>query len=135
MRNIIYILLTLVCSTNIFANTALGIVADDDFLKVGVAPEKVNKAKAMVEKVTTNYKMLMLEKKQLELEVNRLILEGAEQNLSRIDAIFDRMGVIEATILKDRIRSQIEMQNYITQEQYIKARDYAVKRLEGKNKK
>lgn len=132
MRNIIYILLTLVCSTNIFANTALGIVADDDFLKVGVAPEKVNKAKAMVEKVTTNYKMLMLEKKQLELEVNRLILEGAEQNLSRIDAIFDRMGVIEATILKDRIRSQIEMQNYITQEQYIKARDYAVKRLEGK---
>lgn len=132
MRNIIYILLTLVCSTNIFANTALGIVADDDFLKVGVAPENVNKAKAMVEKVTTNYKMLMLEKKQLELEVNRLILEGAEQNLSRIDAIFDRMGVIEATILKDRIRSQIEMQNYITQEQYIKARDYAVKRLEGK---
>lgn len=130
MRNIIYTLLTLVCSVNVFANTAIGIVADDDFLKVGVAPEKVNKAKAMVEKVTNNYKMLMLEKKQLELEVNRLILEGAEQNLTKIDAIFDRMGAIEATILKDRIRSQIEMQNYITQEQYIKAREYAMKRLE-----
>ncbi|VEH40148.1 Uncharacterised protein [Fusobacterium varium] len=39
------------------------------------------------------------------------------------------MGQIEASILKDRIRSQIEMQKYITQEQYMKARDIAIRRI------
>ena len=49
--------------------------------------------------------------------------------MKKIDAIFDKIGAIEASILKDRIRSQIEMQKYITQEQYLKARDIAIKRL------
>ena len=89
----------------------------------------------MVGKVSTNYKMLLLEKKQLELEVNKYVLDGAEQNLAEIDALFDRIGDIEANILKDRIRSQIEMQKYITQEQYIKARDIAIRRInESRNK-
>lgn len=83
----------------------------------------------MVGKVSTNYKMLLLEKKQLELEVNKYVLEGPESNLEQIDKLFDKMGQIEASILKDRIRSQIEMQKYITQEQYMKARDIAIRRI------
>ena len=110
-------------------NDGLGIVSDEDFKKVGVSQENIDKAKGMVGKVSTSYKMLLLEKKQLELEVNKFVLEGAEQNLAQIDVLFDRMGQIEANILKDRIRSQIEMQRYITQEQYMRARDIAIRRL------
>ncbi len=113
----------------IFASEGLGIVSDEDFLKVGVTPENIEKAKLMVNRVSTNYKMLVLEKKQLELEVNKYVLENPEANLEKIDILFDKIGAIEANILKDRIRSQIEMQKYITQEQYIKARDIAIRRL------
>ena len=119
MRKVIYFFTTLLFSTVIFASEGLGIVLDEDFLKVGVTPENIEKAKLMVNRVSTNYKMLVLEKKQLELEAN----------LEKIDILFDKIGAIEANILKDRIRSQIEMQKYITQEQYIKARDIAIRRL------
>lgn len=129
MKKIIYFLVIVLCSITIIASEGLGIVSDEDFLKVGVTSENVEKAKMMVNRVSTNYKMLILEKKQLELEVNKYVLEGPEANLEKIDAIFDKIGAIEASILKDRIRSQIEMQKYITQEQYLKARDIAIKRL------
>ncbi|STO30729.1 Uncharacterised protein [Fusobacterium necrogenes] len=129
MKKIIYFFISLLSSLTMFASEGLGIVSDEDFLKVGVTPENVEKAKVMVDKVSINYKMLILEKKQLELEVNKYVLEGAETNLEKIDALFDKIGDIEAAILKDRIRSQIEMQKYITQEQYLKARDIAVRRL------
>ncbi|MBM6822838.1 hypothetical protein [Fusobacterium mortiferum] len=129
MKKIIYFLVIVLCSTTIIASEGLGIVSDEDFLKVGVTSENVEKAKMMVNRVSTNYKMLILEKKQLELEVYKYVLEGPEANLEKIDAIFDKIGAIEASILKDSIRSQIEMQKYITQEQYLKARDIAIKRL------
>ena len=125
MRKVIYFFTTLLFSTVIFASEGLGIVSDEDFLKV----ENIEKAKLMVNRVSTNYKMLVLEKKQLELEVNKYVLENPEANLEKIDILFDKIGAIEANILKDRIRSQIEMQKYITQEQYIKARDIAIRRL------
>lgn len=129
MKKIICFFTTLLCSTVIIASEGLGIVSDEDFLKVGVTPENVEKAKLMVNRVSTNYKMLILEKQQLELEVNKYVLEGPEANLEKIDVLFDKIGAIEASILKDRIRSQIEMQKYITQEQYLKARDMAIRRL------
>lgn len=129
MRKIFSCAIMILCSSLLLASEGLGIVLDEDFLKVGVSPENVEKAKSMVNRVSTNYKMLILEKKQLELEVNKYVLEGPEANLEKIDILFDKIGAIEASILKDRIRSQIEMQKYITQEQYIKARDIAVQRL------
>lgn len=130
MRKFLSSLFILAISSLALANNdGLGIVSDEDFKKVGVSQENIDKAKGMVGKVSTSYKMLLLEKKQLELEVNKYVLEGAEQNLSQIDILFDKMGQIEANILKDRIRSQIEMQRYITQEQYMRARDIAIRRL------
>ncbi len=129
MRKIFGFITMVLCSSMILASEGLGIVSDEDLLKVGVSPENIEKAKMMVSKVSTNYKMLILEKKQLELEVNKYVLEGPEANLDKIDVIFDKIGDIEASILKDRIRSQIEMQKYISQDQYIKARDMAIRRL------
>ena len=83
-------------ATVIFASEGLGIVSDEDFLKVGVTPENIEKAKLMVNRVSTNYKMLVLEKKQLELEVNKYVLENPEANLEKIDILFDKIGAIEA---------------------------------------
>lgn len=50
---------------------------------MGVTPENIEKAKLMVNRVSTNYKMLVLEKKQLELEVNKYVLENPEANLEK----------------------------------------------------
>lgn len=129
MRKLLYSIAMLACSSLLFASEGLGIISDEEFLQVGVSSENIEKAKVMVDKVSVNYKMLLLEKKQLELEVNKYVLEGPEANLDKIDAIFDKIGAIETNILKNRIRSQIEMQKYITQEQYLKARELAIKRL------
>ena len=92
MRKVIYFFTTLLFSTVIFASEGLGIVSDEDFLKVGVTPENIEKAKLMVNRVSTNYKMLVLEKKQLELEVNKYVLENPEANLEKIDILFDKIS-------------------------------------------
>ena len=57
MKKIIYFLVIVLCSTTIIASEGLGIVSDEDFLKVGVTSENVEKAKMMVNRVSTNYKM------------------------------------------------------------------------------
>ena len=129
MRKLFYYIVVLVCSSVVYASEGLGIISDEDFKKVGVSKENIENAKIMVDKVSINYQMLLLEKKQLELEVNKYVLEGPEENLEKIDAIFDKIGLIETNILKNRIRSQIQMQKYISQEQYLKARDLAIKRI------
>lgn len=131
MRKLFYCIFILLCSSVGYASEGLGIISDEDLMQVGVTPNKIKEAKLMVDRVSVNYKMLLLEKKQLELEVNKYVLEGPEQNLDKIDAIFEKIGFIETKILKDRIRSQIQMQKYITQEQYLKARELAIKRLSG----
>ena len=43
--------------------------------------------------------------------------------------MFDKIGAIEATIMKERLRSQIQMKKYITADQYMKAKEIALKRL------
>ncbi|WP_410208182.1 hypothetical protein [Fusobacterium sp.] len=130
MRKLFYYLVILACSSVvIYGSEGLGIISDEDFKQVGVSDENIQKAKVMVDKVSVNYKMLLLEKKQLELEVNKYVLEGPEANLDKIDVIFEKIGVIETNILKNRIRSQIQMQKYITQDQYLKAREMAIRRL------
>ena len=129
MRKLLYYIVVLACSSVVFASEGLGIISDDDFRQVGVSDENIQNAKMMVDKVSVNYKMLLLEKKQLELEVNKYVLEGPEANLDKIDEIFEKIGVIETNILKNRIRSQIQMQKYISQDQYLRAREIAVRRL------
>ena len=129
MRKLLYYIVVLACSSVVFASEGLGIISDDDFRQVGVSDENIQNAKMMVDKVSVNYKMLLLEKKQLELEVNKYVLEGPEANLDKIDEIFEKIGVIETNILKNRIRSQIQMQKYISQDQYLRAREIAIRRL------
>lgn len=134
MRKFLYCIFILLCTSVAYASEGLGIILDEDLIQVGVTPENVKEAKIMVDRVSIKYQMLLLEKKQYELEVNKYVLEGPEENLEKIDAIFEKIGDIETQILKDRVRSQIEMRKYISQEQYLKARDLAIKRLEAEGK-
>lgn len=129
MRRYIYVFFLLAVSISTLANGALGIVEDEDLLKVGVTQENINKAKETIENVGTSYKLALLEKKQTELEVNKYMLSGTDEYVEEIEKLFDKMGEIEATILKDRYRSQREIRKYITQDQYIKARENALKRM------
>jgi len=72
-----------------------------------------------MKQVSSNYELRLLERKQLELQINKYILDGPEKYLKKIDDLFDRIGAIEATIMKERLRSQIQMKKYITAEHLI----------------
>lgn len=112
--------------------TGLGIIIDSDLKAVGVKEENIKKAKQLMSEVATSYRLKSLEIEQLELQINKYVLDGPEKSLKEIDEIFDKIGRLEAAISKERIRSQINIQKLITQEQYMKAREIAVKRLNGK---
>ncbi|MGL6065340.1 MAG: hypothetical protein ACRC0S_09710 [Fusobacteriaceae bacterium] len=131
MKKIYYLLLCTICSVVILgsAEGSFGIVYDEDFKQAGVELENLTKAKVLMEKTSLEFKKLTLDKQQLELDANKYILDGVEKNLEKLDEIFDKIGVIEAKILKNKIRSQMEMFKYISRQQYVEARKYAVERI------
>ena len=123
----------LFCLVSLFTfaseENGLGIVDDADLRAAGVKAENIKKAKEFVKQVASNYELRLLERKQLELQINKYILENPEKYIKQIDEMFDKIGAIEATIMKERLRSQIQMKKYITAEQYMKAKEIAIKRL------
>ena len=127
----IFCVLFLIFSMFAFANeeNGLGIVEDADLKAAGVKVENIKKAKELMNQVANSYELRLLERKQLELQINKYILDGPEKYLKQIDEMFDKIGAIEATIMKERLRSQIQMKKYITAEQYMKAKEIAIKRL------
>lgn len=119
-----------ICSSMVmYAESEFGIIQDIELKRVGVNEANLTQAKSVIQRAESSYKMLVLEKREIELKINKLMLDGPAKNLSTLDALFDRLGTIESKILKDRVRSQIEMQKYITQDQYTQARELAVQRL------
>lgn len=112
-----------------FAEGEFGIIQDSELKKVGVTAANLEKAKTVITQAETKFKLLVLERKELELKANKLIMEGPSKNLGALEKIFDRIGDIEAEVMKDKVKSQIEMQKYISQEQYKQARELAVQRL------
>lgn len=106
-----------------------GIIGDTELKAVGVKVENIDKAKKLMKNAANSYKVKVLERRQLELQVNEFVLDNPEKNLLKIDALFDKMSKIDSDIMKERIRNQIQMQKYITQEQYTKAKELAVKKM------
>lgn len=129
MKKVLYILFFVISVLSFSNETGLGIIGDAELRQAGVKEENIKKAKALMNEVSSSYQLKTLEKRQLELQVNKYVLDGAEKYLTEIDKLFDKIGAIEASILKERVRSQIQMQKYITQEQYMKARELSIKRL------
>ena len=107
-------------------DNGLGIVDDADLRAAGVKSENIKKAKELMNQVASNYELRLLERKQLELQINKYILDGPEKYLKQIDEMFDKIGAIEAAIMKERLRSQIQMKKYITAEQYMKAKEIVI---------
>lgn len=126
------VVLFLVISVFTFAeDLGLGIINANDLKAVGVKEENIKKAKELMNEVANSYRLKTLEIEQLQLQINKYVLDGPEKYLKEIDQIFDKIGSIEAAISKERIRSQIKIQKLITQDQYVKARELAIKRLNG----
>lgn len=129
-KGLIITLLTFFYTLSFSNNNGLGIVSSEDFLKVGVSKENVKKAQEVLTNTSNKYKLLLLDKQKVEIEINQAIISGAEKNWGTIEELAEKLGKIEAEIIKDRLRGQFEMQRYITQEQYFKARELAVERLQ-----
>ena len=132
MKKLYIIICMIFLGSAILANGTerLGIITDEDFAQVGVSKEKVIKAKEIIANSKNRYDYLVLDRRSKELEINKCILEGVEKNWDKINKLSEEIGVIEGKIIKERIKSQYEAQKYISQEQYLKAREIAIERLE-----
>lgn len=134
MRKKILVAMAIIFSVVAMGATRLeniGIIYEDDFRSVGVSEENIAKAKDIILEANRRHQILMLERKQLELEVNKYMLEGSEENWDKISNVFDKLGQVEAELMKNKLRSQVEIRNYISEEEYLRARGAAVKRLEA----
>ena len=56
-------------------DNGLGIVDDADLRAAGVKSENIKKAKELMNQVASNYELRLLERKQLELQINKYILD------------------------------------------------------------
>ncbi|MGL5963945.1 MAG: hypothetical protein ACRCZ2_06090 [Fusobacteriaceae bacterium] len=122
--------LMLVFSVMLYSSEGdFGIVYDEDFQAVGVSETNLKKAKLLMETTSIDVKKLALDKRQLELEANRLLLDGAEKNIVDLEKVMDKLGNLESLRLKNQVKSQIKMYKYITRQQYIQAREKALIRL------
>ncbi|MCI7343115.1 MAG: hypothetical protein SPH94_03545 [Fusobacterium necrophorum] len=129
MKKLWIYMIFVLSSLTLLGESEFGIIQDSELRRVGVSEANLRQAKAVINQAETTYKMLVLERREVELKINKLMMENPAKNLSTLDTLFDRIGVIEAKILKDKVRSQIEMQKYISQEQYLQARELSIQRL------
>ncbi|MGL4977546.1 MAG: hypothetical protein ACRDB6_08445 [Cetobacterium sp.] len=129
MKKIVMGLLILLASLSTYATSGIGIVKDDDFKAVGVSQDNIERVKIIIERASIQYKLKILDKKALEIEINKYILDGTEKNLEKLNELVEKVGLLDAEIIKDRLKYQIEVQKYISTDQYLKARELSLKRM------
>ena len=129
MKKLLVYIVFVLSSFAMFGESEFGIIQDSELRRVGVSEANLRQAKAVINKAETTYKMLVLERREIELKINKLMMENPAKNLSTLDTLFDRIGVIEAKILKDKVRSQKKKKKYISQDQYVQARELSIQRL------
>ncbi|MGL4905070.1 MAG: hypothetical protein ACRCYM_02440 [Cetobacterium sp.] len=129
MKKLVMGLLVFIFSVSAYATSGIGIVRDDDFKAVGVSQSNIENVKLIIERASIQYKLKTLDKKALEIQINKYILEGTEKNLDKLNELVEKVGLLDAEIIKDRLKYQIEVQKYISTEQYLKARELSLKRM------
>ncbi|MGL5357133.1 MAG: hypothetical protein ACRDAQ_11440 [Cetobacterium sp.] len=129
MKKIVMGLLILIVGISAYATSGIGIVKDEDFKAVGVSQTNIEEAKAIIERASIQYKLKVLDKKALEIQINKYILDGTEKNLEKLNELVEKIGLLDAEIIKDRLKYQIEVQKYISTEQYLKARELSLKKI------
>lgn len=135
MRKIVIGLLIFILTVPMLASGGIGIVKDEDFKAVGVSQENIDKAKEIIKEASTQYKLKTLDKKSLEIEINKYILEGTEKNIDELNKLVEEIGKIDTEIIKDRLKYQVEVQKYITTEQYLNAREKSLERIRKSKEK
>lgn len=123
MRKQILLVLAVVMSVAALSATriAIGTIYEEDFRSVGVSEQNIGKAKEIIFEANKKHQLLMLERQQLELEINKYMLEGSKENWDNISGVFDELGNVEAELMKNKLKSQIEIKKFISEEQYIRA--------------
>lgn len=129
MKKIAMGLLIFILSIPSLASSGVGIVKDEDFRAVGVSQENIDRVKTIITEASTQYKLKTLDKKALEIEINRYILDGTEKNLDKLNELVEKVGVVDAEIIKDRLKYQVEVQKYISTDQYLKARELSLEKM------
>ncbi|MGL5088383.1 MAG: hypothetical protein ACRC6Z_02860 [Cetobacterium sp.] len=129
MKKLVMGLLILIVSISAYATSGIGIVKDEDFKAVGVSQNNIDSAKAIIERASIQYKLKVLDKKALEIQINKYILEGTEKNLEKLNELVEKVGLLDAEIIKDRLKNQIEVQKFISTDQYLKARELSLKKI------
>ncbi|WP_297598122.1 hypothetical protein [uncultured Cetobacterium sp.] len=129
MKKIAMGLLIFILSIPSLASSGVGIVKDEDFRAVGVSQENIDRVKTIIAEASTQYKLKTLDKKALEIEINRYILDGTEKNLDKLNELVEKVGVVDAEIIKDRLKYQVEVQKYISTDQYLKARELSLEKM------
>ncbi|MGL5052760.1 MAG: hypothetical protein ACRC5W_04105 [Cetobacterium sp.] len=129
MKKLVMGLLILIFSITAYGTSGIGIVKDEDFKAVGVSQNNIDSAKAIIERASIQYKLKVLDKKALEIQINKYILEGTEKNLEKLNELVEKVGLLDAEIIKDRLKNQIEVQKFISTDQYLKARELSLKKI------
>ncbi len=103
MKKIVMGLLILVATVSAYATSGIGIVKDEDFRAIGVSQDNIEKVKVIIEQASIQYKLKTLDKKALEIEINKYILDGTEKNLEKLNELVEKVGLLDAEIIKDRL--------------------------------
>lgn len=122
MKKIIFILL-LISGVNSFSAKLIGTLTNEDLIAIGISQENIDKVAKIIDEANIKYKMRMLEKQSIEIEIKKYIILGTESNIGQINKLIDRLGIIETELMKDRLKYQIKVRKYITPEQYLRAKE------------
>ena len=127
MMRFMVVILALILASSTFASVVSGITSND-LREIGVSENSIKMANDIVESAIKKSKVLSLEKKRKELEVQKLLIDNPEKNWEGISSLLEEIGRIESEMKKNKLKSQIELKKYITDEQYKNARELAIKR-------
>jgi hypothetical protein len=127
MMRFMVVILALILASSTFATVVSGITSND-LREIGVSENSIKMANDIVESAIKKSKVLSLEKKRKELEVQKLLIDNPEKNWEGISSLLEEIGSIESEMKKNKLKSQIELKKYITDEQYKNARELAIKR-------
>ena len=122
------VILSLILTCSAFATTMVGGITSNDLKNVGVSEKNIGMVHDIVESAIKKSKVLSLEKKKMELEIQKLLLDNPEKNWNNISKLFDEIGKVEAGMKRNKLKSQIALKKYISDDQYKNAREIALKR-------
>jgi hypothetical protein len=114
--------LLLVTSIMAFGEISIGNM-EKELIEVGISKDEIDTSKQIIDEAMKRHRVMLIEKEQKELEINKLIIEDPDKNWFRISKLFDEIGQLSANLQKNRLKAQIEVRKHIPKQKYLEARD------------